>query len=151
MEALFIFTLVYLAVKMIRGPSRPPLLPRGLPSRPLIVTYILVAAALGFAVRLVIPVGQSVHNLQLGFFPMYVMLFAADIKAGNEAWPFLGGLTWQSGAYALWEAVAGTFLFIVTFVLFARARGRAGALLAAPATTCGSRRRACPADRRKGT
>jgi len=31
-EALFIFTLVSLAVKMIRGPSRPPLLPRGPPS-----------------------------------------------------------------------------------------------------------------------
>jgi hypothetical protein len=86
MEALFIFTLVYLAVKMIRGPSRPSLLPRGLPSQPLIAIYIIVAAALGFAVRLVIPVGQSLHNLQLGFFPMYVMLFAAGIKAGNEAW-----------------------------------------------------------------
>jgi surface polysaccharide O-acyltransferase-like enzyme len=93
---------------------------------------------------------------------MYIMLFVAGIKAGNEAWlgkaaqmrigawiaaavvcllaylpimvlggaltneakPFLGGLTWQSGAYALWEAVAGTSLFIVTFVLFARARWR---------------------------
>ncbi|MBE3065429.1 MAG: hypothetical protein IMZ69_10485 [Spirochaetes bacterium] len=42
----------------------------------------------------------------------------------NEAKSFLGGLSWQSGAYALWEAVAGTSLFIVTFVLFARARGR---------------------------
>jgi len=30
----------------------------------------------------------------------------------NEAKPFLGGLSWQSGAYALWEAVAGTSLFI---------------------------------------
>lgn len=159
-EALLLFSLVYLAVKLIRGKARPPLLPRGLPSKGLIVVYILTAAGLGFATRLVFPVGWSLHNLQLGFFPMYIMLFAAGIKAGNEKWlekvaemrigawiapavvfllaylpimvlggaltneakPFLGGLTWQSGAYALWEAVAGTSLFIITIVLFARAR-----------------------------
>ena len=55
-EALFLFSLVYLAVKLIRGKARPPLLPRGLPrglpSRALIVVYIL----------------------------------AAGIKAGNEGW-----------------------------------------------------------------
>lgn len=33
-----------------------------------------------------------------------------------------GGLTWQSAVYALWEAWTGTSLFLVTLVLFARAR-----------------------------
>ena len=161
-EALFLFSLVYLAVRLIRGSSRSPILPFGLPSASTIVVYILLAAAAGFAVRFVFPVGTSVHNLQLGFFPMYVILFAAGIKAGNEKWleklpdmrigpwiapavvcilaylplmilggaleggaePFLGGLTWQAAAYALWEAVTGTSLLIITFVLFARARWR---------------------------
>jgi len=45
--------------------------------------YIAVAAVLGFAVRLVFPMGWSIHNQQLGFFPMYVLLFAAGIKAGR--------------------------------------------------------------------
>jgi hypothetical protein len=65
----------------------------------------------------------------LAYLPIIILCGALT----KEAKSFLGGLSWQSGAYALWEAVAGTFL------------------LAAPATTCGSRRRACPADRRKGT
>ncbi len=100
------------------------------------------------------------HNLQLGYFPMYIILFAAGIKAGNEKWleklpemrigpwvavaaafvvllvpmlvlggaleggvgAFLGGVTWQAAAYAGWEAVTGTALLIVSFVLFSRGR-----------------------------
>jgi hypothetical protein len=85
-EALFIFTLVYLVVRLIRGSSRAPILPQGVPSSLAIGLYVVVAAAAGFAVRLVFPVGANVHNLQLGFFPMYVILFAAGIKAGNENW-----------------------------------------------------------------
>jgi hypothetical protein len=117
---------------------------------------------LGFASRLLFPIGWSLHNLQLGFFPMYIILFAAGIKAGEEGWlerigelrispwlpialagvvlylpimilggaltnegkPFLGGMTWQAAAYALWEAAVGTSLFIVTLVLVARRRWR---------------------------
>lgn len=123
------------------------------------------AALLGFATRLFFPVGWSIHNQQLGFFPMYILLFAAGIKAGQEGWleklatvrlrlwaplaivsavallpmmvvggavenvaPFLGGLTWQSAAYASWEAVVGTSLFITTIVLFARRRWGSGAI-----------------------
>ncbi len=147
-EALFIFTLVYIVVKLFRKDSRPIFLPKGVPSRALIVAYIAAAAVIGFAVRLVYPAGQAIHNLQLGYFPMYVLLFAAGIKAGEEGWlekiaemkigawiapaavcaasflplmvlggaldsgadAFLGGLTWQSAAYAVWDAVGGTSL-----------------------------------------
>jgi fucose 4-O-acetylase-like acetyltransferase len=163
-EALFLFSVVYLVVRLIRGTSRAPILRPGLPRGRAIVLYVVIAAAAGFAVRLLFPVGKGVHNLQLGFFPMYVILFAAGIKAGNEKWleklagmriapwagaaafglvvllpllilggaleggpgKFLGGLTWQAAAYAAWEAVTGTSLLIVTFVLFARARWRPG-------------------------
>jgi glucans biosynthesis protein C len=161
-EALFIFSLVYLLVRLVRGSSRTPIFRQGLPSAPAIVVYIAVAAATGFAVRLVFPMGSGVHNLQLGFFPMYIILFAAGIKAGNEKWleklpamrigpwiavgavslvsllplmilggalgagagAFLGGVTWQAAAYAVWEALTGTSLLVVTFVLFARGRWR---------------------------
>jgi surface polysaccharide O-acyltransferase-like enzyme len=161
-EALFLFTLAYLIIRLLRrSPGRKPFAP-GLPCRSAILSYIILAAVLGFAVRLVFPIGWTLHNLQLGFFPMYIILFAAGIKAGEEKWleriaemqlspwlpialtgmvlylpvmilggaltnegkPFLGGLTWQAAAYALWEAAAGTSLFIVTLVLVARRQWR---------------------------
>ena len=81
-EALFIFTVVYMIVKLIRKTSKPLFLARGIPSRTVVLAYIAAAAVLGFAVRLVFPIGHSIHNLQLGFFPMYIILFAAGIKAG---------------------------------------------------------------------
>jgi surface polysaccharide O-acyltransferase-like enzyme len=161
-EALMIFTLVYLIIKVLRRPPARKLLTPGIPRRPAILLYILAAAILGFAVRLVFPIGWTLHNLQLGFFPMYIILFAAGIKAGEERWldrvselrispwlplalvgvvlylpimilggaltndgePFLGGITWQAAAYALWEAAVGTSLFIVTLVLVARRQWR---------------------------
>jgi glucan biosynthesis protein C len=161
-EALFLFTLVYLIIRLVRRSPGRKLFARGLPSPSAILTYILAAAVLGFTTRLVFPIGWTFHNLQLGFFPMYIILFAAGIKAGEERWleniselklapwlpvaavgmilylpimilggaltnegkPFLGGVTWQAAAYALWEAAVGTSLFIITLVLVARRRWR---------------------------
>lgn len=158
-EALFIFTLAATAVMKL-CPALPRIRRRtGIPGYGTIFLYILAAGALGFVVRIFCPIGWAVSNLQLGFFPMYVILFAVGLKAGQEQWledaasvqiglwsflaclgfiaypvvlllggaaqnvtPFLGGLTWQNAAYALWEALTGTSVFIVTLVLFARAR-----------------------------
>jgi glucan biosynthesis protein C len=85
-EALFLFTLVYLIIRLARRSPGRKLFAPGLPGRPAILTYILAAAVLGFAARLVFPIGWTIHNLQLGFFPMYIILFAAGIKAGEEKW-----------------------------------------------------------------
>lgn len=85
-EALLLFTLVYLIIKLVRRSPGRKLFAPGLPGRPAILTYILAAAVLGFAARLVFPIGWTIHNLQLGFFPMYIILFAAGIKAGEEKW-----------------------------------------------------------------
>ncbi|TLS52079.1 acyltransferase [Paenibacillus antri] len=51
----------------------------------------LLAAAVGlgliaFAVRLVYPTGTDVLGMQLGYFPMYVALFAAGIAAKRSGW-----------------------------------------------------------------
>jgi glucans biosynthesis protein C len=164
-EALFVLTAVYVLFTKLRRSRAPFLLRRGIPATATVFAYIAVAAALGFAARLAFPIGWSVHNQQLGFYPMYLLLFAAGIKAGRESWldgiaalrlrpwaplavasalaylpmmvaggaledptPFLGGLTWQSGMYACWEALAGTSLFITTIVLFARRRWGTGRL-----------------------
>jgi glucan biosynthesis protein C len=85
-EALFLFTLVYLIIRVVRRSPGRKLFAPGLPGRSAVLTYILAAAVLGFAARLVFPIGWTFHNLQLGFFPMYVILFAAGIKAGEERW-----------------------------------------------------------------
>jgi glucan biosynthesis protein C len=85
-KALFLFSLVYVALKLVRRSRGRTLFAPGFPSRAMIFTYILAAAALRFAARLVFPIGWIFHNLQLGFFPMYIILFAAGIKAGEEEW-----------------------------------------------------------------
>ena len=159
LEALYLLTLVYVAGRLVLPRGLPTGLPKGLPRRRGILAYILSTAVLGFLVRIPFPIGSEVSNLQPGFFPLYIILFAAGIKAGREQWleavpsipigfwcltaglglaifpvlgiaggalrdtsAFLGGLTWQSGAFALWEAGTGTSLLIVTLVLFSRAR-----------------------------
>jgi surface polysaccharide O-acyltransferase-like enzyme len=85
-EALLLFTLIYLIIRLARSSPARKLFASGLPGRSAILTYILAAAVLGFSARLVFPIGWSLHNLQLGFFPMYIILFAAGIKAGEERW-----------------------------------------------------------------
>ncbi|RZN42869.1 MAG: hypothetical protein EFT35_01610 [Methanophagales archaeon ANME-1-THS] len=101
--------------------------------------------------------GESFSNLQFGFFPGYISLFAIGIRASHNNWfdqfneavglrwfkrsvpalflfpvievlggaleditPFLGGVHWQSFAYALWEAFVGIGLIAGLFVLFRR-------------------------------
>jgi glucan biosynthesis protein C len=85
-EALLLFTLIYLIIRLVRRSPGRKLFATGLPGRSAIIMYILAAAVLGFSARLVFPIGWTFHNLQLGFFPMYVILFAAGIKAGEEKW-----------------------------------------------------------------
>jgi len=164
-EALFVFVAMYCVGRLIlKSPIR---LFRwsGPPTTLSIWIYIVIAAALGFLARVFFPIGWQFSNLQLGFFPMYIILFMAGIKASRERWlellgrvnvgpwailsvvgilaypvllvgggalhdvaPFMGGLAWQNAAYALWEAVTGTSLFITTIVLFFHIRWRTGRL-----------------------
>jgi glucan biosynthesis protein C len=114
-EALFIFTLVYVVMKLIRRSSRPMFFAPGLPKRTVIFTYILIAAALGFAARLIFPIGWTFHNLQFGFFPMYMMLFAAGIKAGEEGW--LEKIAEIQIAPWLTIAVTGMILYLPIMIL----------------------------------
>jgi hypothetical protein len=107
-EALFLFSLVYVALKLVRRSRGRTLFAPGFPSRAMIFTYILAAAALGFAARLVFPIGWIFHNLQLGFFPMYIILFAA----GMHSLPLHPALKWimlsVSGVCLPWARNPGT-------------------------------------------
>ena len=55
---------------------------------------------------------------------LYLPVMVLGGALTNEGRPFLGGVTWQAAAYALWEAAVGTSLFIITLVLVARRRWR---------------------------
>jgi len=144
---LFLFVLLSLGARPAFSEGPAPAASR-IPSQPWILLSVLVSALLSFLLRGVFPTDAWISHL-----PMYVILFAAGIKAGKEQWleeiaslpigawsalagaglllfPALGmrgsfppgGFRWQSAAFALWDAVTGMGLFIVTLVLFSRAR-----------------------------
>jgi glucan biosynthesis protein C len=83
--ALLAFSLVYAAL-----PRRPaagaPARAASRPRLPTIAVFAALMALATFAVRLLIPEGRAVLNLQLGDFPQYVLMFAAGIAAHRAGW-----------------------------------------------------------------
>src|SRR5262249_51467608 len=51
-----------------------------------VVAFIGIMAAATFATRVVIREGQAVYNMQLGYFPQYILMFAAGLYAYRGAW-----------------------------------------------------------------
>lgn len=84
-----------------------------MPSNGSVFGFILIAGILGFVVRLVFPIGQTVFGLQLAFFPLYVSMFTFGIWAYHNSW--LDSLPPQQ--VRLWFRVAlgliGAFPFIM--------------------------------------
>jgi peptidoglycan/LPS O-acetylase OafA/YrhL len=116
-EALLGFCLLYAAFRAVRpskgGPARPPeaAAPR---TRTLLLLVALIGAA-AFAIRLVMPMGTAVGNLQLPFFASYVVLFALGIHAGETGWltqlPEAQGLRWFRAA--LWGGIPAWLVLMV--------------------------------------
>lgn len=76
-------TLVFMGVEAVhKARGKVPRLCT-VPSTRTIFLYVACAAVLGFVARIFFPIGWNLHNLQLGFFMMYVLLFAAGIAAGR--------------------------------------------------------------------
>ena len=113
--ALLIFCLVYGVFRLIAGPA--PAAPEK-PVAPRFATILGVGVALGaasFLMRQVAPIGTSWHNMQLCFFPQYVVLFAAGILARRRGW--IDALPARWGKPVLWTASLGAPLTIVALVL----------------------------------
>lgn len=94
-QALLIFSLGYCAWRAI---SRPQLAgshiaPTPVPASRWWLMSALAVALAALAVRQVVPVGQNVFGLQLGYFPGYVFLFAVGIAARRCDW--LRQLDWR--------------------------------------------------------
>ena len=56
------------------------------PSNRLLAAFAVACGLTSFVVRLVFPVGAEFWNLQLGYFPMYVLLFVVGCLAAQNKW-----------------------------------------------------------------
>jgi fucose 4-O-acetylase-like acetyltransferase len=97
-EALLIFAVGYVALKAIfpKRPSPP------FPSNRTLLAAALGVAVVGFLIRLSWPTGANLLGLQFGYFPGYVVLFAAGCAASG--WPTLDAA--QEATRRLWRWVA---------------------------------------------
>jgi surface polysaccharide O-acyltransferase-like enzyme len=75
-EALLIFNIIYLVIRLI--PVKKQRLNID-PNFMAITILILFITAFAFFTRLVFPIGSDVANLQLGFFPAYIVMFFVGV------------------------------------------------------------------------
>jgi surface polysaccharide O-acyltransferase-like enzyme len=83
-QALLIFTAVWLAWHVIRNPAPAENLP--FPSNMALLAAAIATGLVAFLLRLVWPVGVNVAFLQLGYFASYVVLFAAGCAGAEGKW-----------------------------------------------------------------
>ncbi|HET7535528.1 MAG TPA: acyltransferase [Candidatus Didemnitutus sp.] len=108
-EALLIFALVYAGWRRWRGPARDW---EQLPCGANMALAATITGVVAFLVRLVVPVGQNVLWLQLGYFPAYVLLFAAGCFAARAR--LLEKVTWeQARPWAIVSVVSFVSLLVV--------------------------------------
>lgn len=95
-QALLIFSLAYCAWRAAFGAALGDALrsPRGVPSYRWWLLGALGTAAGALAIRQVVPVGENVFGLQLGYFAGYIFLFAVGIAAWRYDW--LRQLQWKN-------------------------------------------------------
>jgi hypothetical protein len=113
--ALLIFSGVYTAWR-VAVPVRP-----AAPKDDREVTAVQVAlaivglAAATFLVRLAFPLGRSVFNMQLSYFPSYVLLFAVGIMARRRGWVLRADnrFAWLTAALCVGLALAGWLPLLV--------------------------------------
>jgi fucose 4-O-acetylase-like acetyltransferase len=96
-QALLIFSLVYCAWRAVLGSplADSQRTPRAVPTYRWWLASALGVFAAALAIRQVVPTGQNVFGLQLGYFATYIFLFAVGIAAWRYEW--LRQLGWKDG------------------------------------------------------
>jgi peptidoglycan/LPS O-acetylase OafA/YrhL len=84
-EALLLFALAFVGWRALGGPASEGAGAR-LPRHRTLAVAGVATGLVAFAIRLVVPVGQVVGGLQLGYFASYVVLFAAGCAAASPRW-----------------------------------------------------------------
>jgi peptidoglycan/LPS O-acetylase OafA/YrhL len=87
-QALLLFMLAYGAWRAIAGAplTQSQRTPKPVPAQRGWLLSALAVGVAAFAIRLVVPVGQRVIGLQLGYFATYIFLFALGIAAWRHDW-----------------------------------------------------------------
>ncbi len=95
-QALLMFCLVYCAWRAPFGAplKTSPRTPKPIPSQSAWLMSAIGVAICAVMIRMAVPVGQNVFGLQLGYFSMYIFLFALGIAAWRHDW--LNRLTWKN-------------------------------------------------------
>jgi surface polysaccharide O-acyltransferase-like enzyme len=89
-EALLYFSIVYAVGKAIQDKVGKGV-PAGTAARkPLtnaqVLLFVVTLAVTFFVLRIFLPTGVTWHNWELGYFPQYILMFAAGILAHRYAW-----------------------------------------------------------------
>lgn len=118
-EALLAFSAIYAAFRGIKPAARK----EGPAPRTLTIALLIAATGLAaFSIRLFMPVGTSIANLQLCYFAAYIVLFLLGIHAGERGWllsfPEKAGLRWFG-----WTLGLGIPLWMVLMVAGGATRG----------------------------
>lgn len=96
--ALLIFTLFYAIVRKIFKQPIKSIKHKKYPNHISIVLIILLISFFNFVVRIFQPFGTSIMNMQLCFFPQYIVLFIIGILAYRNNWfanlPYELGVFW---------------------------------------------------------
>jgi len=82
-QALLIFSALWVMLSRWIKPERGP---RLLPGMHWWMLSALVVGAVAFALRLLVPVGQNLFGLQIGYFASYVFLFFVGVVAWYRLW-----------------------------------------------------------------
>jgi glucans biosynthesis protein C len=96
-EALLIFSIPYAAWKALMPAKK---IVTGAPKTLTIILIILASGLAAFSIRLFLPIGTNIANLQLCYFATYIALFLLGIHAGERKWletlPEKSGMRWFS-------------------------------------------------------
>jgi glucans biosynthesis protein C len=84
--ALLIFSMVYVALRELRPGIKGRYDDSPAPSTGKLVGFAIAMASLTFLIRLALPPGASLLNMQLGDFAQYILLFSAGVLAASGQW-----------------------------------------------------------------
>jgi fucose 4-O-acetylase-like acetyltransferase len=84
--ALLIFCVAYVGWRSLRATSSQSITDTRPPSTRQLIVFAVVMATVTFVVRLAVPPGTKVLNMDLGDFPQYIPLFGAGILAARGRW-----------------------------------------------------------------
>ena len=80
---LLLFELLYVVCQKLPNINIPKW---NKPSTIGIISFMLISGTVAFLVRLIVPTGDSVLGLQLGYFPLYIGMYALGIVAQHNQW-----------------------------------------------------------------